>query len=327
MSDHSPRFRRPHGRHSRVGLLDIDADLDRVLSATDLRHVAEISLPVLDPPDGSVVVDRLLEERGAFAAVVLEAMLLHYLQVGTQPGLRLLGPGEVALVCDRTQSTLVAASECRAVPGTRLALLGKEYLVAVHRWPRILVALQTRLGEQTERLMTQLAICQLPRVEERLVAMLWLLAESWGRVTTAGTIVPLSLTHELLGQLIGARRSTVTLALSALAEQQAVVALDRGWLLLQRPANAPRAAFADEPRVLDRAQSDWQGQGLSAPAPTAAALSETVRNLRAQHLRTKRQVGERLRRVRLARERNLALRDGIRDQRTRAAWPPRSGRV
>jgi len=36
---------------------------------------------------------------------------------------------------------------------------------------------------------------------------LWLLADRWGRATPDGTVLSLALTHELLGQLTGARRS------------------------------------------------------------------------------------------------------------------------
>ena len=34
--------------------------------------------------------------------------------------------------------------------------------------------------------------------------MMWLLAESWGQVTSAGTTLPLTLTHDTLGGLVGA---------------------------------------------------------------------------------------------------------------------------
>lgn len=46
--------------------------------------------------------------------------------------------------------------------------------------------------------------------------MLWHLADRWGRVTPDGVIVPLKLTHEALGRLVGAQRPTVTLALGEL---------------------------------------------------------------------------------------------------------------
>ena len=44
-----------------------------------------------------------------------------------------------------------------------------------------------------------------------------MLAERWGHITPSGVALPLSLTHEALGRLIGARRPTVSLAVKALA--------------------------------------------------------------------------------------------------------------
>jgi len=58
------------------------------------------------------------------------------------------------------------------------------------------------------------------------MALMWLLAESWGRVTPAGIRLPLSLSHEVLGGLIGSRRPTVTLALTKLAEQGSLTRQD-----------------------------------------------------------------------------------------------------
>jgi hypothetical protein len=91
------------------------------------------------------------------------------------------------------------------------------------------------MAEQSERAAAHIAISQLPRVEERLMAMMWLLAERWGYVTEAGTVVPLALTHETLGELIGSRRPTVTLALGKLTQRGALGKDDRGWLIVGSP--------------------------------------------------------------------------------------------
>jgi CRP/FNR family transcriptional regulator, cyclic AMP receptor protein len=78
-------------------------------------------------------------------------------------------------------------------------------------------------------------------VEDRLHAMLWLLAERWGRVTPEGVTLPLRLTHELLGQLVGAKRPTVSLAMKELEARGAVRRrLDGAWLLDPSVAGPPR---------------------------------------------------------------------------------------
>ncbi len=131
-----------------------------------------------------------------------------------------------------------------AFAATRLALLEREMLGAVRRWPQIAAGLHAHTGEQSERLVTQLMLCQLPRVDERIVALMWLLAESWGQVTPSGTFLPINLTHAALGGLIGARRPTVTLALGNLANAGMLRRHQRGWMLLGSPDQLERAGSA-----------------------------------------------------------------------------------
>jgi hypothetical protein len=62
------------------------------------------------------------------------------------------------------------------------------------------------------------------------------LAERWGRVTPDGVLLPLTLSHRMLGQLIGARRPTVSTALGALTRAGEVSRrMDGGWLLCGSP--------------------------------------------------------------------------------------------
>ncbi len=95
------------------------------------------------------------------------------LDVGGQLGLRLLGPGDLVSPAGTTPPTLVSESDCRAVSGTRVALLGREFLLAVRHWPMLAAGIQLRFAQQSERLAAQLVICQLPRVDERLLALMW----------------------------------------------------------------------------------------------------------------------------------------------------------
>lgn len=302
-----------------VSLADIDPDLLRDLTESERAEATRVLLPVRDVPDRAFELAELLGNSGAFGAVVLEGMLQHHMRIGEQPGLRVLGPGEIVGAGAAPRPMMLAASAWRAAGGTRLALLTEDFLFAIRRWPGLFASLQSRVAEQTERLTTQLAICQLPRVEDRLLAMLWLLAESWGRVTSAGTTLPLSLTHEALGALIGARRPTVTLALGELAERGAVVHQDRGWLLVEAfPEAAGEGRDIDAPSVLDDPPSDW---AQPEPPPqdrdgeARAALVATVRRLRAEHERNREEIQELVRRIMIARARSQQLRDLVRQER------------
>jgi CRP-like cAMP-binding protein len=210
----------------------------------DAEQARETQLPVHSLAKGTADIRALFDQAGAFGAFVLEGMLLQSLKLGGHAGLRLLGPGDVLSLTQAPRSSLVIESTCRASVPTRLALLDRDMLVAIRRWPQIAAGLHAHTGEQAERLVTQMMICQLPRVDERLLALMWLLAESWGQVTPSGTLLPISLTHAALGGLIGARRPTVTLALGNLTSAGLIRRQPRGWLLLGSPDELARAGSA-----------------------------------------------------------------------------------
>ncbi len=301
-----------------VRLAEVDPNLLQFVAGENRDSFERLTVPVLDVSKRSLAITELLEQRGAFAAIVVQGMLLDYLQIGAQPGLRLLGPGDLVTARPARQATPLGTATCRAAEATRLALLGNDVLLAVRRSPRLLVGLQAAAAEQMERMGTQLVICQLPRVEDRILAMLWLLADCFGRVTPAGTTLPLSLTHELLGTLVGARRPTVTLALGELAARGALVQQDRGWLLLEPPPPpVDGIRELEEPRLLEQTRSKWAVDARPGwdAGQTLAALSETVSGLREQHLRIVEQVRERLSQTALARERTVELRKRIHGRR------------
>ena len=217
---------------SSVSLLEIEPDLADVLSDEQRIEARRFLLPVAVVDKGGDVAG-LLEAPGAFGAIVLEGMLVQALQIGEDPTLRLIGPGSFIPEPQPPRSMPVVSARLLVPVATRLVLLGEELLIAARRWPWIVSSLHARTLEHSERLATQLAICQLPRVEQRIMALMWLLAESWGRVTPAGIRLPVSLSHEALGGLIGARRPTVTLALSKLAERGSLIRQDDDWLIVE----------------------------------------------------------------------------------------------
>lgn len=75
------------------------------------------------------------------------------------------------------------------------------------------------------------AVLHQPRVEDRVVALFVDLAERFGRVTPDGVTIDLSLTHELIGQLVGSRRPTVSLALQVLAAEGVLSRRSERWEL------------------------------------------------------------------------------------------------
>jgi CRP/FNR family transcriptional regulator, cyclic AMP receptor protein len=308
---------------ARIRLLEADPDIGRYLTGDERMSAMALTVPTASVAPGPVDLTALLERNSCFGAFVLEGMLTCSLRIGEQAGMRILGPGDVVSFGAVPISMLLADASCRAVAPSRLALLGRDLLVGAHRWPRLIAGLHTRTAEQIERVAVQLAICQLPRVEDRLLALLWLLAESWGRVTPNGTILPIALTHETLGALVGARRPTVTLALGELTERGAILRQGRTWLLVEQPPAPSRPAEdLHAPVLVSEGASVW-GTREQPPTTTHDAHEEmmaTIDRLRVQHEETSDRIRAGLDRVRASRRMSEELRGRVRS--TRKLRPP-----
>jgi CRP-like cAMP-binding protein len=164
---------------------------------------------------------------------VIEGLICREVALRDRHMLELLGPGDVVLptgVPDPPE--LGEPPRLTATVQTTLMVLGLPFIRAAARWPTVLAVVNRRLESQRQRLAIQAVIAHVPRAEHRLLLQMWHLAGRWGRTTSEGTVLTLPLTHDLLGQLAAARRSTSTLALSALESEGIIRRLDDGcWLL------------------------------------------------------------------------------------------------
>jgi len=79
-------------------------------------------------------------------------------------------------------------------------------------------------------------------IDRRLLVLFWEAANRWGRVTPDGVRVRLPLTHQTLGHLVGSRRPSVSVALSALAARGELVRDGNEWLLRGAPPALDGAA-------------------------------------------------------------------------------------
>jgi hypothetical protein len=130
-----------------------------------------------------------------------------------------------------------------------------------------------RLSERAQRLAVTQAISQLNRVDRRLLALFWHLAERWGRVSRDGIAVPLALSHRLIGELVGARRPTVSTALAELAREGKLVRRDDGtWLLTGEPITTAASA-AEVIRQRRRLMPETGEPAVTAGVAAAPAVS------------------------------------------------------
>jgi CRP/FNR family cyclic AMP-dependent transcriptional regulator len=215
-------------------LLALDPDLADGMSRQDhLEARARAIVPMFDLRPGAWHPDELREPiSGAFAVLVVEGMLIRELLLADNTATELLTACDLADHRAYEDALLPVGVRWSVPHSARVAILDDRMLAILAAWPSIGRRLLARAARQSARLAVHRAIAQLPRVEQRLLALFGHLAERSGRVGPAGIIVPLQLTHETLGRLIGARRPTVSLALKELgAEGLLERRADGSWLL------------------------------------------------------------------------------------------------
>jgi CRP/FNR family transcriptional regulator, cyclic AMP receptor protein len=176
---------------------------------------------------------------GGYGLLVLDGVLVRRVDYGGRFGAEVLAGGDLLPPWELGEPGLehVAGFETtwRMLSPTRLAVLDPHWTERMTRFTRIGPALAGRAAERSARLATMMAITQVPRLDDRLWRLLWELADRHGRVHPDGVHLDLPLTHEVLGQLAGARRPPVTNAISRLSQQGRVRRDGRGWILSGEP--------------------------------------------------------------------------------------------
>jgi CRP-like cAMP-binding protein len=171
---------------------------------------------------------------GHLGLLVLGGLLSRRVRLGGRVCVELIGEGDVIRPWTRIadESTIPIDATWTVQAPVRLAVLDRAFAVRVAPHPEIVAALMDELVRRTRWLAFHLAVCHLPKLEVRLHVILWYMADRWGRVTPDGVVLPVALSHELLGGIVGARRTAVTRALGRLTADHLVTRRpDGGWLL------------------------------------------------------------------------------------------------
>ncbi len=210
---------------------DLAADLDgsRLATATRDLRAAAFNVPGGRwDPDGHAP-----SLRGGIGLLVLDGVLAR--RVGTQrrSGAELLGPGDLLRPAnvDGASAESIFQTSWRVIEPLRIAVLDQRFLMRLAPYPEIAGELIGRAVDRARHVLVHMAIAHHPRVDARLLHLLWQLADRWGRVTPHGVSLPLRLTHELLADLVAAQRPSVTLSLQQL-ERQGQITREGGRLLL-----------------------------------------------------------------------------------------------
>ena len=176
---------------------------------------------------------------GLFGLLVLDGGLSRRVSIGPRASIELLGPGDVLRPWqdEHSSMSLDAGVAWRVFTAGRLAVLDDELLAATARHPSILAELASRFVQRSHALADRLAIAQIPRLDARLLALLWHLADRWGRREHGRVSIPVRLGHDTLADLACAQRPSVSLALRELCTAGRIARRPGGgWELFGAPA-------------------------------------------------------------------------------------------
>jgi hypothetical protein len=227
-------------RHSRVSLLRSDPDLSDAIPAADLSRAQRVlSVPTVSFESGLIDLSAVSLPATTFALLVIEGTLTQAADLSDRAMIELLLEGDVLWPWPPAPTAPATRVRVTSLDRVTLAVLDAQFIKAAALWPGLMISFHRRLNDQRHRLAVHGAICQLPRVEQRVMAIMWHLAARTGTVRAEGTELALPFTHEALAHLTGSRRPTVSLAIKRLRE---LGYLDRrsdgAWLLPHVPENA-----------------------------------------------------------------------------------------
>jgi len=220
----------------KVRVADVFPELIEDLAPEDQRLVRQYGVAHLEVLSPGLWHPRreLQPEPGHLGLLVLEGLLTRDVVLGETLATELVGRGDVLRPADHDGEEAPVPFDIvwHVLEPTRIAILDRDFARVIGHWPEAMEVLMRGAVSRAQSLAVTLAVSHLRRVDTRLLIIMWYLADRWGKVTPRGVSVPLRLTHQTLGRLVGAQRPSVTTALKQLAEEGRLTREpDQTWML------------------------------------------------------------------------------------------------
>ena len=223
----------------RVNLLDADPDLGRYLPRDSVRALhASLHADVLDLKPGAWAPPTAAPETGHLGYLIVSGLLVRRLTVESSRSGELLAPGDLIRPWLEDPISFCEADWLVMEP-SRLAILSRSVALRLCSRPELNAALLDKQMERSRSLAINAATENIRGLDRRLLILFWHLAERWGRREKGHVVVPLRLTHETLSLLVGARRPSVTTALSDLSAEGTLTRSGDGTWTLRGAPPAP----------------------------------------------------------------------------------------
>jgi hypothetical protein len=222
----------------RIRLLDADPGLgeglppEQELEARDRLLAGELSIPrgEWSPPDD--------EPDGHVGYLVLDGLLTREVTVGKSRSVELLNVGDLLRPWQEDESPY-STTRWTVLEDVSLAILDPEVAEGIARHPQMVGLLVERTMCRARNLAVHWAIANTVGLETRIVMLFRHLAERWGKVTPDGVAIPFTITHQMVADLVGARRPSATTAIVRLAERRQLLRTpEGGWLIAGDSAEA-----------------------------------------------------------------------------------------
>jgi CRP/FNR family transcriptional regulator, cyclic AMP receptor protein len=265
-----------------ISLLDVEPDLGRLLDerrSDEARAQLVVRQHVVESGtwEGERLRDAGPDNVGLF---IIDGLVTRELALADNVSAELLGPGDLIRPwqAEGPERLVPFAVRWTVLRDTRLAVLDRRFGAALVQYPEVNAMLIDRMTERTRRLSVMQAISQLNGVDRRLLTLFWHLAERWGRVTPEGVAVAMDIPHRVIAQLVGARRPTVSTALSRLGARGELVRRPDGiWLLTGAPFGMPSEEAA---RIVRQRRLRRQHAAPRAGPHSVADLHDVLASLR-----------------------------------------------
>jgi CRP-like cAMP-binding protein len=210
--------------------------LDDEQAALARRHVVAV-LDSVEPGPWRPA-DAYRRTPGALGLLIVDGMVARDLRIAGRWCSELLGPGDLLRPWDYEDdggASVQSDSSWTVLEPVRVAVLDERFARVACKWPQLVAGIVSRTLRRSRWMAILLAISNLTRVDERVTALMWHLADRWGHVTPEGVVVPVPLTHDMIGRLVGAHRPSVTSALGDLGRSSVLTRRENGWLLHGEP--------------------------------------------------------------------------------------------
>lgn len=223
-----------------ISVLDADPELGGALTDEErsLAHRHAVAAAYALPKGPIAAIDQPVgdEDAQVFGLLILSGIVIRELDIAGRQTAELLGRGDLIRPWDEEPlDPLPGTVRWAVLQQAQVAALDRRFAAVAGRFPSMLETLTARADARARTLALQRALAQIPRVDARVLVLLWRLAHRWGTVTPEGVHLPIALTQETMAKLVGARRPSVTTAVGALTERGLVEKVSGGFRLLGDP--------------------------------------------------------------------------------------------